>query len=92
MKSKTLAEVKAGLMESEEFREAYEAEIRKERLQLLLAEWRQHAGLTSSQVAERMGIKHPTLSRMEKHINTVTLETLARYAKACGVENAVIYF
>lgn len=92
MTSKTLAEVKEKLMESPEFRTAYEAELRKERLQALLTEWRQHAGLTSAQVAERMGVKPPTVSRMEKNITSASVETLARYAKACGVEAATIVF
>ncbi|WP_312243038.1 helix-turn-helix transcriptional regulator [Pantoea sp.] len=92
MKYKTLAEVKANLMESQEFRSAYEAELRKERLQALLMEWRHHAGITSAQVAERMGVKPPTVSRMEKNIASASLETLARYAKACGVDSATLIF
>lgn len=92
MKGKTLAEVKAKMMQNEEFRAEYEAEERKERLQALLAEWRGHAGLTSSQVAERMGIKPPTISRMEKNITNASLDTLARYAKACGVSQVTLTF
>ncbi|HBV40083.1 MAG TPA: XRE family transcriptional regulator [Erwinia sp.] len=79
-------------MRDPEFRAAYEAEERKERLQALLAEWRDNAGLTSSQVAERMGIKPPTISRMEKNITSASFETLARYAKACGVTSATLFF
>ncbi|KKF37743.1 DNA-binding protein [Erwinia tracheiphila] len=79
-------------MQREEFRAAYEAEERKERLQALLEEWRNHAGLTSSQVAERMGVKPPTVSRMEKNITSATFETLARYARACGISDAKLYF
>ncbi len=66
MAHKTLAEMKAKLMQGDEFRAAYEAEVRKERLQELLAEWRSHAGLNSADVAARMGIAPSTLSRMEK--------------------------
>jgi transcriptional regulator with XRE-family HTH domain len=80
------------MMSDAEYRAAYEAEERKERLQALLAEWKQHAGLTSAQVAERMGIKPPTVSRMEKNITSASIDTLARYAKACGVYNATLYF
>jgi len=92
VKGKTLAEVKAKMMERDEFRAAYEAEERKERLQALLIEWRNHAGLTSAQVAERMGIAAPTLSRMEKNIEAAKIDTLARYARACGVEKATLHF
>lgn len=92
MKGRTLAEIHNEQMRDPEYRAAYEAEERKERLQALLAEWRGHAGLTSSQVAERMGIKPPTISRMEKNITSASFETLARYAKACGVTNATLFF
>jgi hypothetical protein len=39
-----------------------------------------------------MGIKLPTVSRMGKNITTASVDTLARYAKACGVNNATLYF
>lgn len=92
MTSKTLAQVKAKMMQREDFRAAYEAEERKEHLQALLAEWRSHAGLTSAQVAERMGVKPATVSRIEKNIYTAKIDTLARYARACGVHHAVLQF
>lgn len=92
MKFKTHSQIHSELMEDPEYRAAWEAEERKERLQKLLVEWKAHAGLTSAQVAERMGIKPPTISRMEKNITSASLETLARYAKACGISNATLYF
>lgn len=66
MTHKTPAEMKARLMQRDDFQAACEAEARKERLQALLAEWRSHAGLHSADVAARMGIAPSTLSRMEK--------------------------
>jgi len=39
--------------------------------------------LTQAQVAERMGTTQSVVSRVEKGSN-VSLETLARYAAACG--------
>ncbi|WP_277973463.1 helix-turn-helix domain-containing protein [Pantoea agglomerans] len=92
MKYKTHQQIHDEMMRDGEYRAAYEAEERKERLQALLLEWRKHAGLTSAQVADRMGVKPPTVSRMEKNITTASVETIARYAKACGVESATIYF
>ncbi|MDF7630733.1 helix-turn-helix transcriptional regulator [Erwiniaceae bacterium L1_55_4] len=92
MAGKTLAQVKSELMQREGFRLAYEAEERKEQLQSLLAEWRSHAGLTSAQVAERMGIAAATVSRLEKNIAAAKIDTLARYARACGVEQATLKF
>jgi len=72
--------------------EAYEAELRKERLQELLAEWRRHAGLNSADVAARMEIAPSTLSRMEKNITSASFENLSKYARACGVEMATLFF
>ncbi|NHB90364.1 helix-turn-helix domain-containing protein [Photorhabdus tasmaniensis] len=77
-------------MKDPEYRAAYEAEERKEKLQALLAEWRCNAGITRAQVAERMGVKPPTVSRMESNINKASIDTLARYARACGVEKLQI--
>ncbi|NRN31022.1 helix-turn-helix transcriptional regulator [Photorhabdus heterorhabditis subsp. aluminescens] len=77
-------------MKDPEYRTAYEAEERKEKLQALLAEWRNNAGITRAQVAERMGVKPPTVSRMESNINKASIDTLARYARACGIEKPQI--
>jgi Helix-turn-helix. len=53
-------------MRDAEYRAAYEAEEVLEQLQETLHVWRVEAGLTSAEVAERMGIKPLTVSRMEK--------------------------
>ncbi|WP_333609803.1 helix-turn-helix transcriptional regulator [Pantoea piersonii] len=92
MKYRTLSEIHNEMMQDAEYRAAYEAEERKERLQALLLEWRKHAGLTSAQVAERMGVKPPTVSRMEKNITSASVDTIARYAKACGIDSVTLYF
>lgn len=72
-------------MRDPEYRAAYEAEEARERLQATLEAWRKNAGLTSSQVAERMGVKPPTISKMERNATKMSYETLLRYASACGV-------
>lgn len=84
-KFKTLAQVHDEAMRDPDYRAAYEEEEARERLQETLTEWRTSAGLTSAQVAERMGIKPPTVSRMEKNATKMSYETLLRYASACGV-------
>lgn len=85
MKYKTLSQVHAEAMIDPEYRAAYEAEEASEQLRETLASWRKEAGLTSAQVAERMGIKAPTISRMEKNASRMSIDTLVRYARACGV-------
>ncbi|HAU3157748.1 TPA: helix-turn-helix transcriptional regulator [Salmonella enterica subsp. houtenae] len=77
--------VHAEAMYDPEYRTAYETEESSEQLRETLASWRKEAGLTSAQVAERMGIKAPTISRMEKNASRMSIDTLIRYARACGV-------
>jgi predicted transcriptional regulator len=49
---------------------------------------RREAGLTQAEVAERMGTKAPAITRLERAIaagrQSPTVETLTRYAQACG--------
>lgn len=82
--------VRANLMSDPDVQAAYEAELRKERLQAMLAEWRNSAGLTRAQVAERMGVTPPTVSRMESNIIKASIDTLVRYAIACGIKHPQI--
>lgn len=85
MKYKTLAQVHDEAMQDPAYREAWDAEEELDRLQQTLKSWRVEAGLTSAQVAARMGIKPPTISRMENNATKMSYETLLRYAHACGV-------
>lgn len=82
--------VRADLMSDSDVQVAYEAELRKERLQAMLAEWRKSAGLTRAQVAERMGVTPPTVSRMESNIIKASIDTFVRYARACGIKHPQI--
>lgn len=89
---KTHAQVQAELLQDSEFRAALEDEMRKERLQATLAEWRKVAGLTSAQVAKAMGVNASTVSRMENNVTKSSVETIVRYAKACGIDHPTISF
>ncbi|AIN14379.1 MULTISPECIES: helix-turn-helix domain-containing protein [Yersinia] len=89
-KYKTHAQVQSEMMQNSEFKAALEDEMRKERLQNTLAEWRRVAGLTSAQVAKVMGVNASTVSRMENNVTKSSVETLVRYAKACGIEHPTI--
>ncbi|ENG7506239.1 helix-turn-helix transcriptional regulator [Vibrio parahaemolyticus] len=51
-----------------------------------LLSMRETAGLTQSQVAERMGTKESNVSRLEKGTGNPTIKTLMKYAKACGCQ------
>lgn len=89
---KTHAQVQSEMMENSEFKAALEDEMRKERLQATLAEWRKVAGLTSAQVAKAMGVNASTVSRMENNITKSSVDTIVRYAKACGIDHPTLSF
>ncbi|HEY2452693.1 MAG TPA: helix-turn-helix transcriptional regulator [Scandinavium sp.] len=83
-------EVRAEMLAKPGMKEAFDAVERQERLRGMLAQWRAHAGLTRSQVAKKMGVSAPTVSRMEANVTRASLDTLTRYALACGVESPII--
>ena len=64
--------------------------IEREEGELLdaLLKARQDAGLSQAQVAERMGTHAPAVARLERSLATgkhsPSLETLRKYADACG--------
>ncbi|WP_281188871.1 helix-turn-helix domain-containing protein [Vibrio harveyi] len=51
-----------------------------------LLSMRESAGLTQSEVAERMGTKESNVSRLETGAGNPTLKTLMKYAQACGCQ------
>ncbi|MBL2173966.1 XRE family transcriptional regulator, partial [Klebsiella pneumoniae] len=93
MKYKTLSQVHTEAMNDHEYSAAFEAEEASELLRETLATWRKEAGLTSAQVAERMGIKAPTISRMEKNASRMSIQTLVRYARGhcCKVSDEAAF-
>jgi predicted XRE-type DNA-binding protein len=76
-------------MQDDEYRAAWQEEERKEKLRELLAEWRKHDNLTKAQVAERMGVTPPVISRLEKqhhqsqHRHTDPLRSRLRHQETC---------
>lgn len=57
--------------------------------EMLLAEIRQAAGLTQEELARALGIKQPTLSRLESQ-HDIQISTLERLVRALGGELEVI--
>lgn len=79
-------QVKETLLQDEETKALYLQGKRIEELQSLLQEMRIRAGLTISQVAEKMGVTQPAISKLEKNASRASFLTLQRYAHACGAE------
>lgn len=57
--------------------------------EMLLSEIRQATGLTQEEVAASLGIKQPTLSRMESQ-DDIQVSTLQRLVRALGGELEII--
>ena len=90
MKLKNHKELHNQMMMDEEYRAAWDDETRKEKLRETLAQWREHNNLTKAQVAERMGVKPPVITKIENNITRASIDTLTRYAYACGIKNPII--
>lgn len=67
------------------------AEFRTQQLleEMLLAELRQSAGKSQREIAKRLGIKQPSLSKLEKQ-SDMQISTLRRIVAALGGELEVI--
>ena len=74
------AKVRA-LPEYEEVKNEFDREYS---VALLMENARKHAKLTQAQVAERMGTTQSSIARMTR--TNITINTLARYLKACGAQ------
>ena len=57
--------------------------------EMLLSETRQSVGLSQSEVAQALGIKQPSLSKLEKQ-SDMQISTLDRIVKALGGELEVV--
>ena len=70
------------------FKTAYDALETEFAALATLLEARREAGLTQADVAQRMGVSQPVLARIESSLgsrkHTPSLNTLKRYAEACG--------
>ena len=84
------AEVKAKALQNPDVMAAYLAEKKEEEFQELLADLRRRAGINSTQVAERMGITQPAVSKLEKNASKASVTTLERYAAACGASIKIV--
>ena len=70
------------------FKQAYDALETEFAALATVLEARREAGVTQAEVALRMGVSQPVLARIESSLgsrkHTPSLNTLKRYAEACG--------
>ena len=71
--------------------EGYEDRYEAFKLNAMLKEMRTESGLTLQELADRIGSKRSTLSRMENHAEDVRFSTIQRIAKACGKKVEIVF-
>ena len=69
-----------------EFAENYEEGYAEFKIGVILRQARETAGLTQTEVAQRLHTQKSAISRIENHADDVRLSTLRRYADAVGAQ------
>lgn len=80
------SDVKAKALSHPEVKKVYEDETQEEALRAVLIEMKSKSGLTSTEIAARMGVSQPAVSRLERNVSSASISTLQRYAAACGMQ------
>ena len=86
---KTLKTLKAQLLADPSTRAAYEAQAPEFDMARELIAARSRAGLTQSDVAQRMGTTQSVIARLEGGKGVPSMRTVQRYAKAVGARAVV---
>lgn len=84
-----LADLKARILANPEARAEYEAQAPEFDLARELIAARARAGLTQSELAERMHTTQSNIARLESGRTLPSMRTLARYAEATGSRTVV---
>ena len=86
---KTLKDLKATMLQNPEFKAEYDALASEFDMARELVAARNKAGLTQSDVAQRMGTTQSAVAWMEGGIRLPSIRTVQRYAKAVGCRAVV---
>jgi DNA-binding XRE family transcriptional regulator len=78
-------DVDAEFKKSRRFKLAFDVETAKIRLAHKLAEIREAASLTQTQLARKMGVSQQLISRIESGSDNLTLETLIKFLDLFGI-------
>ena len=73
-------------MKDAEFREEYDALGEQFQMARILIAARARAGLSQTEVAQKMGTSQSTIARLESGNGKPTLNTLEKFAEATGME------
>lgn len=84
MKPVTLKQLKGRMLNTAEAREAYEDADRELAILEALHAMRERAGITKTELANRLNIRPSAITNLEKNPLGASVRTLQRYAQACG--------
>lgn len=70
--------------EDPEFADGFDEGYQNFKIGVLFKTYREEAGLTQEEVAQKLGTKKSAISRIENHAEDIRLSTLHKYAKALG--------
>ncbi len=86
MKGVYLDELRKKMLNTPEAVRGYQDADRELALIEMLYEMRENAGLTKTEVAQRLDIRPSAISRLERNPLGASIKTLSRYADACGAK------
>ncbi|MFB0712302.1 helix-turn-helix domain-containing protein [Buttiauxella noackiae] len=86
MKPVSLDELKTKMLSDAESIQAYNEADQELTLIQALYEMRERAGLSKTELADKLGTNSSGISRLEKNPLSASVKTLERYAAACGAK------
>ncbi|PHM50493.1 helix-turn-helix domain-containing protein [Xenorhabdus miraniensis] len=84
MKGIEFDQLKAEMLNTPEAIQAYNDADKELGIIELLYQMREHAGLSKSELANRLGVSPSAITRLEGNPMGASMKTLSRYARACG--------
>ena len=74
-----------------EFAEEYEKNYEGFKLNAMIKALRIESGISQQEMADRIGTKKSTISRMENHAEDIRFSTLQKVASACGKKISISF-
>ena len=74
-----------------EFAEEYEKNYENFKLNAMIKALRIESGISQQEMADRIGTKNSTISRMENHAEDIRFSTLQKVASACGKKISITF-
>ncbi len=85
------AKLRARALEEPAYRDGEHSLSIESEVHQLLQNMREQAGLSRTELARRLEITPPAITRLEKRPAQASITTLTRYAEACGFTLSLFY-